>query len=124
MKISKNTKILILTTFVFALIVIAFNIYTTRLTPIPEIIVTHNESEVELSKNIENYLESERVYLDINTATASELMLIPGIGEVLANNIVNYRAHIGEFSNLEQLLDVDRIGEATLSNIKPYIYIE
>ncbi len=55
--------------------------------------------------------------ININTATAEELMALPGIGEVLAGRIVSYRIAHGEFSSVDELLQVDGIGEKTMEKI-------
>ncbi len=62
--------------------------------------------------------------LNLNTATAAQLQQLPGIGEVLASEIVEFRRINGNFVNKQQLLEVAGIGEATLSEIEAYLYIE
>ncbi|WP_289466313.1 ComEA family DNA-binding protein, partial [Klebsiella pneumoniae] len=62
--------------------------------------------------------------LNLNTATAAQLQQLPGIGEVLASEIVEFRRINGNFINKQQLLEVAGIGEATLSEIEAYLYIE
>jgi competence protein ComEA len=59
--------------------------------------------------------------VNINTADEPTLELIPGVGPVTATAILAYRDRIGRFSSIEQLLDVDGIGPATVENIRPYI---
>ena len=49
--------------------------------------------------------------ININTADADELAELPGIGEVLAQRIVDYRARHGSFTAPEQLTMVEGIGE-------------
>jgi competence protein ComEA len=61
--------------------------------------------------------------VNINTADEPTLELIPGVGPVTANAILDYRNRIGRFSTIEQLLDVNGIGPATIENIRPYITI-
>jgi competence protein ComEA len=53
--------------------------------------------------------------ININTADASELEELPGIGEVLAESIIDHRDEHGPFSKPEDLLDVSGIGDATLA---------
>ena len=62
--------------------------------------------------------------VSINTATLEELQRIPGIGEVTAQKIIDYRAEIGVFTSFDQLLEVKGIGEKKLETIKEYATIE
>lgn len=59
--------------------------------------------------------------IDINTATAEELKLLPGIGDALAGAIVDYREEKGAFESLEQLMDVPGIGESRFAAVKDKI---
>lgn len=62
--------------------------------------------------------------LNVNTATAAELELLPGIGPVKAQAIVDYRAEHGAFDSAQELLNVSGIGEATLAGLIDYITVE
>ena len=62
--------------------------------------------------------------LELNAASAAELEQLPQIGAVLAERITAYRDQIGGFSNREQLLEVEGIGEATLNEIYDLLYLE
>jgi len=56
--------------------------------------------------------------VDINSATASELEGLSGVGPVLASRIVTYRDVNGPFGAVEDLLDVPGIGEAKLAGMR------
>ena len=58
--------------------------------------------------------------VNINTASRRELDALPGIGEVLAQRIIDYRNANGGFSSVDELVKVKGIGEKTLEKIKPY----
>lgn len=61
--------------------------------------------------------------IDINTATLQQLQLLPGIGEVTAQRILDYRNEHGYFSSMEELMNVSGIGEKKLAQIEPYVKI-
>jgi competence protein ComEA len=57
----------------------------------------------------------------LNSADQAALESIVGIGPAKAAAILAYRDEIGSFTAIEQLLDVDGIGPATLEAIRPYV---
>ena len=59
--------------------------------------------------------------ININTATAETLQLLPDIGPARAQAIIEHRAQIGQFTSLDELLQVKGIGDKILEKIKPYI---
>ena len=59
--------------------------------------------------------------ININTATAETLQLLPDIGPARAQAIIEYRAQIGQFKSLDDLLQVKGIGDKILEKISPYI---
>jgi comEA protein len=63
-------------------------------------------------------LEAPAGPVDINAATAEELIGLPGIGPVRAAAIVELRAARGSFASLDELLDVRGIGPVTLERIR------
>ena len=62
--------------------------------------------------------------VNVNTATAEELDVLPGIGPALAGRIIAYRAEHGPFTAVEQLLEVSGIGEAVLDGLRDQIVLE
>ncbi len=61
--------------------------------------------------------------ININTATVQHLQLLPGIGEALAQRIVDYRETNGNFASIEELMNVSGIGETKFANIKDFITV-
>jgi competence protein ComEA len=61
--------------------------------------------------------------VNVNTAMNAELETLPGIGEVIAQAIVDHRTENGPFTSVEQLLDVSGIGDATLEDIRELVTV-
>lgn len=59
--------------------------------------------------------------ININTSSVSELTILPGIGDVKAQNIVDYRNKNGKFTSIEQLKNVSGISEALYNKIKTMV---
>ena len=55
--------------------------------------------------------------IDINRADETEFMALPGIGEVLARRILDYREENGPFSHKEELMNVEGIGKKRMEEI-------
>ena len=62
--------------------------------------------------------------LELNRATQAELEALPGIGPVLAERIVAWREANGPFVSVEQIMDVEGIGEKKLDELRDSIYVE
>ncbi|MBU4271375.1 MAG: helix-hairpin-helix domain-containing protein [Planctomycetes bacterium] len=62
-----------------------------------------------------------RFEVDINAADWPELILLPGIGETLAQRIVASRESDGPFADHDDLRRVQGIGPKTLERIRPYL---
>jgi len=61
--------------------------------------------------------------ININTATADELATLPGVGNTIAKNIVEYREKNGNFKTIEELKNVKGIGDKKLEAIKGLITV-
>uniref|UniRef100_UPI001600C260 ComEA family DNA-binding protein n=1 Tax=Nocardioides stalactiti TaxID=2755356 RepID=UPI001600C260 len=61
--------------------------------------------------------------VNLNTATQAELETLPDVGPVTALAIVSWREEHGGFSSVDELLEVDGIGEATLATLSPYVTV-
>ncbi len=59
--------------------------------------------------------------VNLNTADQVALESLPGVGPVTAGSILAWRSEHGGFSSVDELLEVDGIGEATLADIAPHV---
>jgi len=64
---------------------------------------------------------SEKV--NLNTATAEQLQTLPGIGPAMAKRVLEYRAKVGKFTKIEELLNVKGIGEKRFQRIKDRLLV-
>ncbi|WP_246121310.1 ComEA family DNA-binding protein [Actinoallomurus bryophytorum] len=61
--------------------------------------------------------------IDLNSATATQLDQLPGVGPVLAQRIVTYRTEHGGFRSVDELRQVSGIGDAKYADIKSLVRI-
>jgi len=61
--------------------------------------------------------------VNINTATAQQLALLPHVGPSLAGRIVQFRKDNGNFKSVDELVAVRGIGEKSFATLKPYLTI-
>lgn len=61
--------------------------------------------------------------VNLNTAGATELQTLPGVGAAVAGRILEYRQKNGGFKKVEELMNVRGIGEKTFLKLKPMITV-
>lgn len=61
--------------------------------------------------------------VNLNTATAEQLDTLPGVGPVTAQAILAFRTDNGPFATVDELLEVSGIGDATLADLRPYVFV-
>jgi competence protein ComEA len=61
--------------------------------------------------------------VNINTATADQLNGLPGIGPKMAARIIDYRQKNGGFKKVEDLMNIQGIGEKNFLKLKPLITV-
>ena len=61
---------------------------------------------------------------NLNTAGMAELMALPGIGEVRARAIIEYRQDVRLFQSVAELVDVSGIGWITVEGLRPLVTVE
>ena len=86
-----------------------------------EITAPPQEMEYQLAGSVTP--DTPRFPVSINHASKEELSALPGIGDVLAQRILDYRAAHGYFRSVEELLNVEGIGKKRLEEILDLIVI-
>lgn len=82
-----------------------------------------DNSEVE-SNNITQGETTKTSQININTATIEELDTLPGVGEATANKIITHRSDNGEFKSIEEIKNVNGIGDKKFEEIKDLICVK
>jgi comEA protein len=62
--------------------------------------------------------------ININLASKDELIGLPGIGQVIAARIVQYREDEGDFASIEELQKVKGISKKKFEKLKPYVTVQ
>ena len=86
-----------------------------------EIPAASQETEYQLAGSVKP--DTPHFPVSINHASKEELSALPGIGDVLAQRILDYRAAHGYFRSVEELLNVEGIGKKRLEEILDLIVI-
>ena len=107
-----------------SLYVIGLRIYQNRVVPIEAPTAAFPMQEQKSEEEEDAALHAIADKININTATESELTLLDGIGETLAERIIAKREELGAYTSIEQLREVDGIGTKIFDSIKGYIKVE
>lgn len=59
--------------------------------------------------------------VNVNTATAEQLQLLPRVGPALADRIIEFRQSNGPFGSVDELVAVKGIGERSLAKLEPFV---
>jgi competence protein ComEA len=89
-----------------------------------EVIVPAKGSNSNVSTSNSNGTTTPNIgKININTATKEQLMTLPGIGEVKAQAIIDYRTKNGPFKSIHDIVNVSGIGEKTFEKIENLITV-
>ncbi|WP_258052881.1 helix-hairpin-helix domain-containing protein [Streptomyces sp. Ru73] len=59
--------------------------------------------------------------ISLNSATAAQLDTLPGVGPVLAQHIIDFRTQHGGFTSVDQLQEVNGIGDRRFADLRPLV---
>lgn len=83
-----------------------------------------NENIESDNKDGNNSTEDENKKININSSSKEELDSLPGVGEVTAQKILDYREENKEFKSIDEIKNVKGIGENKFNDLKDYICIQ
>lgn len=126
--------VLILTSAVMLAGLIAYVVLESPVVPVStaqasNVVILHSDSvryteQTNTTEGISSAVVSEEENkVNINTASAEQLMKIDGIGETLAVRIIAYRKVYGDFTDIAQLKNIKGIGDKKFDAIKEYITV-
>lgn len=126
--------VLILTVTVMFAGLIAYVILESPVVPVSTMqasnaVILHSDSvryteQTNTTEGISSAVVSEEDNkVNINTASAEQLMKIDGIGETLAMRIIAYRKVYGDFEDIAQLKNIKGIGDKKFDAIKEYVTV-
>ena len=82
---------------------------------------TINQQEISSENSLSTTEQNHKI--NLNQATITQLMDLPGIGEVKAGAIIQYRQEHGGFQSVEELLQVSGIGRAIYAQVADSVYV-
>lgn len=86
-----------------------------------KVLTAAQKVEGELGDNIP---QEQKFLINLNTATAEQLTSLPGIGDAKAAGILEYRKKVGQFTDIEEIMNVSGIGEAMFEKIRDKITVK
>jgi len=90
------------------------------------IVAGHPEGQVQQAQPGQQAQPASEIsnLVNINLANLTELQTLQGIGPVIAQNIIDHREVHGGFNNIEELLNVNRIGPSTFESIRNRVTVD
>ncbi|MCU9814001.1 helix-hairpin-helix domain-containing protein [Paraclostridium sp. AKS73] len=90
-----------------------------------EIALNDSNDNVENNNNDGNNItEGDDKKININSASKEDLDSLPGVGDVTAQKILDYREENKEFKSIDEIKNVKGIGENKFNDLKDYICIQ
>lgn len=82
---------------------------------------TKQQEREHLEEELEDYVDITNETININTASAGELIKLPHIGPAIAKKILDYRNKNGQFLHTKELIRIPGVGKSIYQEIKEHI---
>ncbi len=96
----------------------------TEALPTPPVVEGGVSRNIAVSSSTRPQGKATPLVVNLNTASAVELDMLPGIGPAIAGRIIDYRQTVGNFKTIEELTNVSGIGSATFAKLKDHITVQ
>ena len=81
------------------------------------------QAQTTMTKTVDQAAAKPAVQVNLNTATVADLQELPGVGAKVAARIVEYRQKQGPFKRIEELMNIQGIGEKSFLKLRPQITV-
>ena len=118
-QIAKRFDILLAIGLILATLFICYALINEN--PLPPINEIPFSNKADPPQDLAGFLKMSST--DLNTADKEALILLPGIGEILADRILTAHRENGPFSSWDDLMTVHGIGKKTIEKLKPVAFL-
>ena len=87
------------------------------------LLASQSQAQTTRTKTIDPTADKPTVQVNLNTATVADLQELPGVGAKVAARIVEYRQKQGPFKRIEELMNVQGIGEKSFLKLRPQLTV-
>jgi competence protein ComEA len=87
------------------------------------LLVSQTQAQTPRTKAVDPAAAKPAVQINLNTATVADLQGLPGVGEKVAARIIEYRQKQGPFKRIEELMNVQGIGEKSFLKLRPQLTV-
>lgn len=119
---SFSERLLIIAALVICAVLVGYNAFYSPQASVPIVVYRDSSAQSAQGEEYQPLPDKTPAKLNINTASAEDLaQYVPGIGEALAQDIVEYREQHHGFQSMDELKNIDGIGEKTFEKMEPYL---
>jgi len=87
------------------------------------LLASQAQAQTARTKTVDSAAVKPTPQVNLNTATVADLQELPGVGAKVAARIVEYRQKQGPFKRIEELMNIQGIGEKSFLKLRPQITV-